>query len=292
MSHLHRVEGSHGHIAAVRLLLPQSASPLSSGLSLGFGPFLGLFTPLLGSLPLGFLLLLKLCGTGSSGLLLGNLSSLSGRFTLLSSFSSLLLQSKSPPSLGSCDLSLLSSGCETLLSELIGFFSCGPLLSCNHGCSLPSSSCFLSGDLLSATNRSGSGSGSCSSTCLSSGSPCSHVLSVPSPEHQSSSGSSSPTHSLLLGGSSTSGSKDSLVSGPSPGSCSSVGCVTSGDHPSMGNSSLSSEDKHSPVSSSTSEDGLAAGVCSTSSPNYPNSSEMGDSATMSNKSCPSNPGSP
>ena len=77
--------------------------------------------------------------------------------------------------------------------------------------------------------------------------------------------------------------------GTSPSSKSSVGSVTSGDHPSVGKCSLSSEGKHSSVLGSASEESLAAGVCSASGPNNSYSLEMSHSATMSKESCPSNP---
>ena len=165
----------------------------------------------------------------------------------------------------------------------------GSLPLCNKSCSFLGSSLFLGCNLSLTASMSGSSSGGCSSTCLGSSSSCSHILSVPSPEHQSSSGSSSPSCFLLSGGSSTSGSKDSLVSGMSPLSSSFVGSVTFGDHPSVGKCSLSSEGKHSSVLGSASEDSLAAGMCSASGPNDSYSLGMSHSATMSNESCPSNP---
>ena len=191
MSHLHRVEGSNGHSCALRLLLQSFTSPLCSGFSLGCGSLLGLFTSLLSGLSLGFFLLLNLFSTSSSSLLPCNLPSLGGLSFLLSSFFSLFLESSSLLSLGSFDLSLLSSGCKSSLSQLIGFASCSSLLLCDKSCSFLSSSCFLGCNLSLTTLLGGSGSSSCSSTCLGSSSSCCHVLSVPSPEHQSSSGSGS-----------------------------------------------------------------------------------------------------
>lgn len=166
-----------------------------------------------------------------------------------------------------------------------------PLPSSNNCCLSLCGSCSLGGELLSATDCSGSGSGGCSSTCLGSGSPCCHVLSVPSPEHQSSFGSSKQACFSLSGGSGASGSKNPLVIGSSPGSKSSCGLLTSEDHPSVGNCSLSSDVKHSSVSGSTSEDSCAAGVGRTSSLDDSLSFESGHSATMSKESCPSNPNS-
>ena len=291
VSHLHRVEGSHGHSVALRLLLHSSSSPLCSGSSLGCGSPLGFFTSLLGSLSLGLFLLLNLLSTGSSSLLSGNFPSLSSLSLSLSSFFSLFLKSSSLLSLGNHLLSLPGSGCESSLSQNFSFVCCGSLPLCNNSCSFLGGSCFLGSNLSCTTLSSSSFSGGCSSTCLCSGSSCCHVLSVPSPEHQSSSGCSKHRLSSPSGGSGASGGKNSLVSSTSPGSSSSLSCLTSGDHPSVGECSLSSEGKHSSVSSSTSHESDTAGVGSTSSLEDSLSFESGHSATMSKESCPSNPNS-
>ena len=252
VSHLHRVEGSHGHSVALRLLLHSSSSPPCSGSSLSCGPPLGFFTSLLGSLSLGLLLLLNLFSTGSSSLLSGNFPSLSSLSLSLSSFFSLLLKSSSPLSLGNHNSSLFGSGCESFLSQHFSFVCCGSLPLCNKSCSFLGGSCFLGSDLSCTTLSSSSSSGGCSSTCLCSGSSCCHVLSVPSPEHQSSSGSSNHSCSSPSGGSGASGGKNSLVMSTSPGSKSSCSCLTSENHLSVGVCSLSSEGKHSSVSGYTS----------------------------------------